>query len=109
VERSQVEVRPQAIKDLANIAVYLAEESGNDELAFRFLDAAEATFAKLAAMPEMGATRDFRDPRLDSVRMWRITGFDSHLVFYRPTDSGVEIIRVFHAKRDIESLLGDRR
>jgi hypothetical protein len=46
VARSRVEKRPQEIKDLANIAVYLAEESGGDNLAFRFLDAAEASFAK---------------------------------------------------------------
>jgi len=32
------------LRDLAEIAVYLAEESGSDELAFRFLDAAEASF-----------------------------------------------------------------
>ena len=106
--RSRVDKRPQAIRDLADIAVYLAEESGSDDLAFRFLDAAEASFAKLAAMPAMGVAREFRDPELEGVRMWRITGFDSYLLFYRPAESGVEIIRVIHAKRDIEGLFGGR-
>ena len=57
VRRSVVRKRPQAIRDLCDIAVYLAEESGNEELAYRFLDTAETAFRQLAAMPEMGAAR----------------------------------------------------
>jgi toxin ParE1/3/4 len=106
VARSRVDKRPQAIRDLADIAVYLAQEGGIDDLAFRFLDAAEASFAKLATMPAMGVAREYLDPELEGVRMWHIAGFDSHLIFYRPFESGVEIIRVIHAKRDIEGLFG---
>ena len=38
--------------------------------------------------------------------MWRITGFDNYLIFYRPVEGGVEIIRVLHAKRDNTALFG---
>jgi toxin ParE1/3/4 len=107
VARSRVDKRPQAIRDLADIAVYLAEER-SDDLAFRFLDAAEASFKQLTAMPAMGVARKYRDPELEGVRMWRIAGFDSYLIFYRPTERGVEIIRVIHGSRDIEDLLGGR-
>lgn len=86
--RNRVEKRPRAIRDLADIAVYLADEGGSDDLAFRFLDAAETGFEQLAAMPEMGAAREYRDPNLAGVRVWRIAGFDHHLIFYRPTKSG---------------------
>ena len=58
--RSRVDKRPQAIRDLADIAVYLAEESGSDDLAFRFFDAAEASFKQLTAMPAMGVARKYR-------------------------------------------------
>ena len=102
--RSHVDKRPQAIRDLSDIAFYLAEEAGSDNLAFRFLDAAEASFEQLAAMPAMGVSRKYRDPELEGIRMWRIVGFDSYLVFYRPTLGGVEIIRVIHGSRDIEHL-----
>jgi toxin ParE1/3/4 len=108
VARRLVDRFPLAAQDLADIAVYLAEESGSDDLVFRFLDAAEASFEQLAAMPEMGATREYLDPALASVRMWRITGFESYLVFYRPVPNGIEIIRVLHAKRDIDALFGGR-
>lgn len=104
--RSRVDKRPRAIRDLADIAVYLAEESGSDDLALRFLDAAEASFAQLAAMPESGVARKYRDPELEGVRMWRIAGFEQHLIFYRPSPRGVEVIRVIHGRRDIEALFG---
>lgn len=102
--RSRVEKRPQATRDLLDIAVHLAEESGNDDLAFRFLAAAESTFNRLAAVPEMGAVRDYGDERLEGLRMWPVPGFQNHLIFYRPVVGGVEVIRVLHAKRDIEAL-----
>ena len=108
VARSLVEKRPHAIRDLSDIAVYLAEESGNDDLAFRFLDAAEASFEHVAAMPAMGVEREYRDPALADIRMWRIAGFANYLIFYRPAENGIEIIRVLHAKRDIAALFGGR-
>ena len=106
--RSRVDKRPQAIRDLADIAVFLAQESGSDDLAFRFLDAAEASFEQLTTTPEMGVARKYRDPELEGIRMWHIAGFESYLIFYCPTESGVEIIRVIHGKRDIGDLFGGR-
>jgi toxin ParE1/3/4 len=53
-------------------------------------------------MPGMGAVRKYSDPELEVIRVRRIDGFDSYLIFYRPTESSVEIIRVIHGKRDIE-------
>ena len=41
VGRSLVEKRHEAIQDLSDIAIYLAEQSGRDSLAFRFIEAAE--------------------------------------------------------------------
>ena len=102
--RGRVEKRPRAIQDLADIAVYLAEESGTDELAFRFIDASQSSFEALAAMPAMGAARQYNDAALANVRMWRVSGFPNHLIFYRPLGSGIEVVRVLHAKRDIEAL-----
>ena len=106
VSRNRVEKRPQATRDLADIAVFLAEESGSDELAFRFLEATEASFERLAAMSGMGTARKYSDPALVDVRMWRVAGFPKHLIFYRPIEIGIEVIRVLHAKRDIETLFG---
>jgi plasmid stabilization system protein ParE len=35
-----------------------------------------------------------------------MTGFEKHLVFYRPVDGGVEVIRVLHGHRDWIAMLG---
>ena len=104
--RKLVSARPQAIQDLADIAVYLAEESGNEDLAFRFLDAAGEGLEHLAEMPGLGVTREYNNPDLAGVRMWRVPGFPSHLIFYRDVESCIEVIRVLHAKRDIETVFG---
>ena len=103
--RNRVELRPLARRDLSDIAVYLATESGQDELAYRFLDAVESSLDRLTALPEMGAIREFLDPRLEGVRRWRLAGFGNYAIYYRPLEAGIEVIRVLHAKQDAEGLL----
>lgn len=56
-------------------------------------------------MPRMGRPRQFRNPQMDRVRSWAIRGFEKFLVFYRPTDQGIEVIRVLHGAQDIEAIL----
>jgi toxin ParE1/3/4 len=45
------------------------------------------------------------NPRLAGLRVWRIEGFEKHLIFYRAADNGIEIIRVINAARDIDHVL----
>ncbi len=105
MRRSRVEKRPLASRDVVEIALYLAEESGSEEIAARFLDAAESSFEQLSVMPEVGATRSDASGTIPDLRMWPVSGFRSHLVFYRLTPTGVEIVRVLHAKRDTRAIL----
>lgn len=102
--RPLVTLRPAADQDLNNQADYLAREASL-EIALRFYDAAHQTFELLAAMPNIGEHRPSTNPRLKGMRVSRIEGFPNHLVFYRPTERGIEIIRVLHGGRDIEAVL----
>jgi toxin ParE1/3/4 len=95
---------PAADRDLDDQAAYLAREASL-EVAFRFYDAADATFHQIARMPGLGERRDSIHPRLDGLRIRRIDGFAHHLVFYRPTDDGIDIVRVLHGARDIDGAL----
>lgn len=98
-------VRPPVVElDLAQIADFIGQQS--PEAGLRFLTAAEEAFQKLAAMPEMGSLCVSPNPRLAGLRVWPIAGFPNHLVFYRPAANGIEVVRVLHAARDIESLFG---
>jgi toxin ParE1/3/4 len=85
-------------------ADYLAREASL-ETALRFYDAARSTFEKIAQMPALGERRDSANPRLAGLRVWRVEGFEKHLIFYRPTEGGIEIVRVLHGARDIDSVL----
>jgi toxin ParE1/3/4 len=99
----RVVVDPAADRDLDDQFDYIARDSL--EVALRLLTAADRTFEELARMPRMGAPKEFRNPRLAGVRQWRICGFDSHLIFYREVEDGIEVLRVLHAARDIEHIL----
>ena len=101
--KRRIHRRPQAKLDLIAHALYIAED--NPDAAERFLDAAEASFEQLANMPKMGSPRQFKNPSLAGLRMWPVKGFRKHLIFYRLTAGGVEVIRMLHAARDIEKIL----
>ncbi len=97
--------RAAARRDLIEHFVYLAEHAGVDT-AERFLANAEASFNDLAEQPMIGAPLVLRYPDLAGMRKWRVTGFDNHLVFYKPRPDGVSIVRVLHAANDWWRLLG---
>jgi toxin ParE1/3/4 len=99
-------VSPAAETDVDEQAAYLAQEASL-ETALRFYDAASATFEKVARMPGIGEQRESAHPRLAGVRVWRVEGFKKHLIFYRPTGEGIEIIRVLHGARDIDRILAE--
>ena len=102
---SDVSKRPQVIRDLIELATYIAED--NLEASDRFLAAAETTFKQLGKMPGMGKPCQFSHPNLAGVRQQAIKGFKNYLVFYLPSDSGVEILRVIYGGRDIEAMLDE--
>jgi toxin ParE1/3/4 len=101
--RRRIVIRPRADRDMDEHAEFIARN--NLEAARRLYDAAAQAFDQLAAMPEMGSPRAFRNPSLSGLRLWRIPGFERHLIFYRPIQDGIEIIRVLHAARDIDAIL----
>ncbi len=102
--RKRIAIRPRADRDLDEQFAYIAKD--NLRAAERFLLATQATFARLAAMPELGGTWEFEDPRLAGIRVWQVSGFEKHLVFYRPIQNGIEVVRVLHGARDIGAVFG---
>ena len=84
----------QASLSLIEQAYWISEES--PETADRFIDAAAASFSFLENNPEIGREYEARNVRLAGVRVWRVSGFEKHLIFYRPNPEGVEILDVIH-------------
>ena len=100
----RVRRRRQARQDLIDIFRDLERAAGLDT-ARRFLKQAEATFRRLANMPNVGGSYEAEHPALADIRFFTISRFKNYVVFYRPAPRGIEIIRILHAARDIGGLL----
>ncbi len=95
---------PAAVEDLEAIVDYLRER--NPMAAVRFVEAARATFEHLeqaaTAYPKLG----WGGEQLTDLRRRPMAGaFPRYVVFYREDKVFVDVVRVLHSARDIESLL----
>jgi toxin ParE1/3/4 len=92
-------------RDLADIFVYLGRTRVSS--AHRFLREAEATFRRLAEFPGMGVRYEPDDPLFEGIRVFPVSRFKKYLVFYRPLEGGIEVLRVLHGAREIRGILGE--
>jgi len=67
------------------------------------MDAVEETLADLERMPGMGHRYESARRQLAGIRVWSVKGFPNHLIFYRPTKEGIEVLHVLHGARDIDA------
>lgn len=89
---------PLAREDLKEIGRYIAKQSQSRSVAIRFLDSIEQRLRLHATQPETGERR----PDLgEEVRHFAV---GHYVVFYRPIESGIEVLRVFHGSRDIPTI-----
>jgi toxin ParE1/3/4 len=96
----------QVVVDLIEIAAFISHDDLS--IADRFLAAAETCFRQLADAPELGALDEFDSPYLRGIRRWRVKHFEKYLVFYRVTEERIDVIRVLHGSRDIDSLFNEQ-
>jgi len=89
---------PLARRDLKEIGVHIAAESGSRDLALRFLSVISRKIATYATRPELG------ERRLDLGAEVRCFPVGRYVVFYRRHKRGIEVLRVLHASRDIPSV-----
>jgi toxin ParE1/3/4 len=101
----RIRILPEADADLDDHFAYLQDESPS--AAFRFLESADETFRLLSEQPRIGYLRKSAQPNLKDIRSFPVSGFPNWLVFYRPTGSGIEIVRILHGARNIPRILGE--
>ena len=95
--------RPRAEQDIIDQVFHIHRD--NPAAARRLLAAIDHTLAMLLDLPEIGARR--HHGRIEGLRMWQVRGFEKHLIFYRPSKDGIEVIRVLHASRDLVAVLDE--
>lgn len=88
-----------ARQDLIEINDYIAKD--DIDAADRFLDRIYEKCKLLASFPNMGAKCDELMPGLRSFPV------GDRLIFYRLTDTGIEIIRVVSGYRDLPALFAE--
>jgi toxin ParE1/3/4 len=96
-------VKPRARLDFIACYAYIGERKLS--AARRFRQAAEATLNAIAQMPGIGAPYAIDNPRLDKLRCVQVRRFKNYLIFYQRTDGRIDVIRVLHAARDVDSIL----
>ncbi len=99
----QYVTREKAREDVVAITSRIARD--NLSAALRVNVQIENAFELLAEMPRAGPVCGFSEAELSDLRFWPIKRFRHYLVIYRPTDNGVEIVRVIHAARDFRRVL----
>ena len=93
---AKVEFSPIARKDLEDIIVYVAEH--NVSATHKIVRELIKKFELLAANPKMGTAKDNFTINL------RAFPYKNYVIFYFPNENGVEIYRILHGARDIDSL-----
>ncbi len=89
----------EAENDLKEIWVYIAEN--NRSAADKLIEGIFEKFQLLADNKEIGRRRD------DFIIEMRVFPFKKYYIYYFPNEEGVEIYRVLHGSRDIESEFED--
>ena len=98
---TRVVFAPAAEADLEVIHDFIAAE--NPAAAAALVTRLEDLAVLLADAPGMGRARPELLPNLRSFPL------GSYLLFYRPHDNGIEVVRVLHGARDIPALFGVAR
>jgi plasmid stabilization system protein ParE len=89
---------PRARHDLEKIHSRIA--SNNSEAADFVRDAVLGTADFLAQNPDAGQRIQNAPPRHRETRWFVVTRFRNYLVFYRPFQDSIMVLRVLHASQD---------
>jgi len=98
VKQPSYQIRPLAEADLDGHAHRIAIDSLDSAL--RLYDCAAETYQMLAEFPQMGLVYRSQKSELKNLRYFPITRFPNYLVFYRPIETGIDIIRILHSRMD---------
>lgn len=101
-----VKKSPKSINDLEVASDYL-HFNASLRIAKRFLEAADKTFTRLAAIPSLGAYLDTEQLFAAGVRTWVVKGFERYVILYREIPDGIEVLRVLHGARKWEEMIDE--
>ena len=92
---ARVTRRPLAAADILDIWDHIAEDSLDQ--ADRWVDKLDEKFGILATQPLMGRAREELAAGLGSFP------FGRYVIFYMPVQDGIDVVRMLHSARDVDS------
>ncbi|HWA99827.1 MAG TPA: type II toxin-antitoxin system RelE/ParE family toxin [Pirellulales bacterium] len=91
----------KAREDIKSIWRWIAQS--NLSAADRVYDDIWQTARLIATQPEMG------EPRPELMVNLRSFSVGSYVLYYRPRRDGIEVVRILHGARDVDSAFGGKR
>ncbi len=91
-------IHEQAQGDVEAESAFLANDSA--DLAIRFLNEFDRAVKRLVQFPRLGRAWPAENTKMQGLRRFTMTSFPVS-IFYRPTEEGIEIVRVLHHSRDL--------
>ncbi len=92
-------ISPEASQDLDEIYSYISHYSF--DAATRFVDAFDRKCETVANFPGIGKIYEDLSPQLRGIIL------DKYIIFYRPVETDVEIIRVVSGYRNLEEIFSE--
>ena len=100
----EIRKKPQAERDIEECFVFIGED--NLDIAVHFLVAVEDTIETISKNPSLGKPREFKDSKIQNLRMSLVKGFHKYQIYYTIKDEIIEIVRVLHGARDLNDIFG---
>lgn len=91
--------RPRAQLDRESIAIYLGQECGNPQAAFRAIKNIDETIARIRELPEIGIP--IRHDLLKN-KDYRKIYANPYAIYYRFNAKSLTIYRVVHQRKEID-------
>jgi toxin ParE1/3/4 len=98
-----IRITPRADRDIDECCGWIRK--GNPAAALQFLKSVELTCTLVSQMPGIGSQRYADIALVHGVRMIKVKGFESYLIFYLEREAFIDIIRILHSARDIPEAL----
>jgi toxin ParE1/3/4 len=96
-------LRPQANDDLSERILHY-RRAGGDELALRFVGAAESSLRRIERSPGIGSTRIGELSEVPGLRSWPVKGFPARW-YYFIADDRLDVVRLLSDAQDLLAIL----
>ncbi len=91
---------PLALNDLKEIRDFIAKDKSG--IASQYMTMLKQKCELLASSPGLGVQRE------EYCKLYKFP-VDSYLIFYRPSQTGIDVIRILYGNRDIDSIFNSQR